>query len=69
MTRRSGPPVASTQLVGGQSVACVDVPVGPGVEHYCVTALGPIARWDTAALSVELTGISDVPDPAAFQPQ
>jgi hypothetical protein len=66
MTRRRGPPVASTQSVAGQSAQCVDVPVGAGVEHYCATALGPIARWDTAAVAVELTGLSATPDTTAF---
>jgi hypothetical protein len=36
------------------------------VEHYCATALGPIARWDTAAVAVELTGLSPTPDTTAF---
>jgi hypothetical protein len=67
MTRRSGPPVASTQNVAGQSAQCVDVPVGAGVEHYCATGLGPVARWDTAAVAVELTGLSGTPDAAAFK--
>jgi hypothetical protein len=58
LTRRSGPPVASTQTVAGEKAQCVDVPVGGGVEHYCATDLGPIARWDTAALSIELTGFT-----------
>jgi hypothetical protein len=66
MTRRSGPPVASTQSVAGQSAQCVDVPVGAGVEHYCATPLGPVARWDTAAVAVELTGLSPTPDTTAF---
>jgi hypothetical protein len=66
MTRRSGPPVASTQDVAGQSTQCVDVPVGAGVEHYCATSLGPIARWDTAAVAVELTGLNPAADATAF---
>jgi hypothetical protein len=66
LTRRSGPPVASTQAVAGQSARCIDVPVGAGVEHYCATSLGPIARWDTAAVQVELTAFSPTPDTTAF---
>jgi hypothetical protein len=66
LTRRSGPPVASTQSVAGQDVQCVDVPVGAGVEHYCATTLGPIARWDTAAVAVELTGLTPTPDTTAL---
>jgi hypothetical protein len=66
MTRRAGAPVASTQTIAGQEAQCVDVPVGAGVEHYCATPAGPIARWDTAAVSVELTGFDGTPDPNAF---
>jgi hypothetical protein len=66
LTRRSGPPVGSTQNVAGQSTQCVDVPVGAGVEHYCATTVGPVARWDTAAVAVELTGLSATPDTTAF---
>jgi hypothetical protein len=66
LTRRSGPPVASTQDVAGQSAQCIDVPVGAGVEHYCATSIGPVARWDTAAVQVELTGLSPTPDITAF---
>jgi hypothetical protein len=68
LTRRSGPPVASTQTVGGQDAQCVDVPVGAGVEHYCATAQGLVARWDTAAVGVELTGLAPNADPNAFAP-
>jgi hypothetical protein len=66
MTRRAGAPVASTQTIGGQDAECVDVPVGAGVEHYCAAPAGPIARWDTAAVSVDLTGFDGTPDPNAF---
>jgi hypothetical protein len=66
MTRRAGAPVASTQTIAGQESKCADVPVGTGVEHYCATAAGPIARWDTAAVNVELTAFDGTPDPNAF---
>jgi hypothetical protein len=36
------------------------------VEHYCATTLGPIARWDTAAVAVELTGLTPTPDATAL---
>jgi hypothetical protein len=68
LTRRSGPPVASTQTVGGAAAQCVDVPVGAGVEHYCATQEGPVARWDTAAVTVELTGLKANADAGAFAP-
>jgi hypothetical protein len=60
--------VASTQTVGGATAQCVDVPVGAGVEHYCATQQGPLARWDTAAVSVELTTMTANADPNAFAP-
>jgi len=66
MTRRAGAPVASTQTIAGQDAQCVDVPVGAGVEHYCATPAGPVARWDTAAVNVELTGFNREPDQSAF---
>jgi hypothetical protein len=66
LTRRSGPSVPSTQTVAGQEAQCVDVPVGAGVEHYCATPGGPVARWDTAAVAVELTGFADSAELDAF---
>ena len=36
------------------TATCVDVPVGTGAETYCATDAGPLARWDTAAVDVEL---------------
>jgi hypothetical protein len=42
------------------------VPVGAGVEHYCATPAGPIARWDTAAVTVELTALAGTSDENAF---
>jgi hypothetical protein len=66
VSRRAGPTVASTQTIGGQQAQCVDVPVGPGVEHYCALPQGPVARWDTAATTVALTGFSPTPDQSAF---
>jgi hypothetical protein len=66
MTRRNGASVASTQTIAGQEAQCVDVPVGAGVEHYCATPTGPIARWDTAAINVELTGFDTATDESAF---
>jgi hypothetical protein len=68
VSRRSGPAVPSTQTIAGQQAECVDVPVGLGVEHYCALPQGPVARWDTAAISVELTGFSLTADQSAFSP-
>ena len=66
MTRRAGPPVASTQPIAGVDAQCVDVPVGAGVEHYCATPVGAVARWDTAAVDVELSTFAAAPDQSAF---
>jgi hypothetical protein len=66
--RRNGEPTASQAAIGGITAACVLVPVGTGAETYCATPLGPVARWDTAALNVELTALQDVPDESAFAP-
>jgi hypothetical protein len=64
--RRSGEPEASEVSIAGVNAVCVKVPVGPGAETYCASPLGPVARWDTAAVSVELTNLADVADQSAF---
>ena len=64
--RRSGPPAASTPMVGGQPATCVDVPVGAGVERYCALASGVIARWDTAYVDIEATSTRPTFDQEAF---
>jgi hypothetical protein len=55
-SRRASPATKVDTTVAGQSAHCVDVAVGIGTEHYCSLATGAIARWDTAYLTVELTG-------------
>lgn len=67
-TRRSGEPSPSSLEVGGRPATCVDVPVGPGVERYCASDLGPVALWDTAGLEVRLTSLQDAADGAALTP-
>jgi hypothetical protein len=64
--RRNGEPRPSDALIAGVDADCVTVPVGPGAEVYCATAEGPIARWDTAAVHVELTNFQPTSDPSAF---
>jgi hypothetical protein len=66
VSRRAGPTVGSTQTIAGLPATCVDVPVGAGVEHYCAVAAGAVARWDTAAVTVDLTALRPTSDPAAF---
>jgi hypothetical protein len=62
--RRSGPATPSTQTIAGLQAQCVDIPVAPGVERYCVSPLGAIALWDTADKHVELLEQRDSPDVA-----
>jgi hypothetical protein len=65
-SRRNGEPAAEDKDIAGVDAACVQVPVGQGAETYCATELGPIARWDTAAVGIELTGLQPTADQAAF---
>jgi hypothetical protein len=64
--RSSGAPTGYQTTIAGLAVECVDVPVGTGVEKYCVTPDGPIASFDTAATLVNLTAWSGRADPAAL---
>lgn len=56
--RKTGPTTASTETIAGYPAACVDVPVGAGVEQYCANDLDLIARWTSASVNVELTALS-----------
>ena len=53
--------------MGGQPATCVTVPSGEGDETTCATPAGILARWDTAAIDVELTSFTPTADGAAFQ--
>jgi hypothetical protein len=64
--RRTGGSQPASQQVGGQTVQCVDIPLGEGTERYCATTLGPVAVWSTADKQVELVSITDTADPSAF---
>ncbi len=66
-SRKSAATVATDQTFAGATATCVEVPLGGGSDHYCATPAGPAALWDTAAIHVELTGLTDTADPAAFQ--
>ena len=65
--RSAGEPSAYQATIAGLAVECVDVPVGIGVEKYCVTPTGPVASVDTAAIFVDLKAWADTADPAALQ--
>jgi hypothetical protein len=67
LSRATGPTSASTETVAGQPATCVTVPSGQGRETTCTTPAGILARWDTAAVDVELTGFTPTADGAAFQ--
>jgi hypothetical protein len=60
--RRTGGAQPASQQVGGQTVQCVDIPLGEGTERYCATALGPVAVWSTADKQVELVSMTDTAD-------
>jgi hypothetical protein len=65
--RKTAATIASDQTFAGVSSTCVEVPVGAGSDHYCAAIVGVVALWDTAAVHVELTGLTDSADPTAFQ--
>ena len=67
LSRATGPTSASTGTVGGQPATCVTVPSGEGDETTCATPAGILARWDTAAIGVELNSFTPTADGAAFQ--
>jgi hypothetical protein len=68
MSRRSGAPELSQEVVAGLTVDCVRVPLGQGSDTTCVTPDGPLARLVTAALDVELLSWSAEADANAFAP-
>jgi hypothetical protein len=65
-SRKTADTVAAEQSFASVTATCVEVPLGGGSDHYCATPVGTVALWDTAAIRVELTGLSDNADPAAF---
>ena len=66
VARESSAPSVDTTEVAGIGADCLHVPVGGGVETYCVTVNGLIALLDTAAVHIELTSLTPAVDPAAF---
>jgi hypothetical protein len=66
LARRSRMPSASTEVIAGQPIPCVTVPVGQGQEVTCALPEGVVGRWETAAVKVELTSFSTHADPSAF---
>ena len=65
-SRRSAEPSQADRSIAGVAATCADVPVGSGHELYCATDAGTIARWDTAAVDIELEQLQAVADPSAF---
>jgi hypothetical protein len=68
VARKTGDTVASDETIGGVPSVCVEVPLGDGHERYCVTPIGAVAEWDTAAIQIELTELDDTADATAFEP-
>ena len=59
---RAGPTEASTETIAGQAATCVAIPVTGGKSTYCALNAGPLARYDGADLSIDLTDYSRRPD-------
>lgn len=66
VARESSLPTVDSTQVAGVGAECLHVPVGGGIETYCVTGNGLVARLDTAAVHIELTSLIPEADPAAF---
>ncbi len=68
LVRRSAEPTGSQKTFAGVPAECVSVPLSAGEEMYCATEAGPLARWDTADLSIELRSFANSVDPALLAP-
>jgi hypothetical protein len=66
VARESSKPTVDTTQVAGVGAECLPVPVGGGIETYCVTGDGLIAMLDTAAVHIEMTSFTPDVDPSAF---
>jgi hypothetical protein len=63
LVRRDADPTGSQQTIAGLDAECISIPLGPGDETYCATANGPLARWDSADVSIELESFTNTVDP------
>jgi hypothetical protein len=63
---RAGPTDASIETIAGQPATCVVVTTD-GESTYCALDAGPLARLDSADLSIELTNYSPTPDETQFE--
>ena len=66
LARATGEPVGSSETLTEHPATCVDVPSGQGVERTCATPAGLVALWDTAAVTVQLQGLTTTADEADF---
>jgi hypothetical protein len=70
--QESGPPVFTTQTVGGQASNCISIPLpggadqAGGAEKYCVAPVGIASLVDRGDVLVELTDLTATVDAHAF---
>jgi len=52
---RVGPTTGSEEQIAGQSAGCVAVPIEDTASVFCALPGGPLARWRTTDVTIELT--------------
>jgi len=55
---RVGPTTASDETVAGQDASCVTVPIEDTASVFCALEDGPLARWRSTDITIELTAFS-----------
>lgn len=55
---RVGPTTATTETIADQPATCVTVPVADTASVFCALEGGPLARWRTTDVTIELTSFT-----------
>ncbi|MFV0309805.1 MAG: hypothetical protein ACK5OX_18905 [Desertimonas sp.] len=55
---RVGPTTASTETIAGQTATCVTVPIADTASVFCALDGGPLARWRSTDVTIELTAFA-----------